>query len=228
MRYRSLSEIFPVWYPDIPSEEDMRMECQHRLAYAQRPEDMTDWIKREPCPYRQEAIAVVLHTLLSERCDEDEFRMASYVREEIETEIKRIIRRAFSDQIAEEMLHAEGVSERPSQPAVTSVRQTQRIDRLEQQVDYLWCEVEKLRTQRPENTLYCRYLIPNDVWSMEEMEQQLKEIIHSPATTLVAYLREREQKKFMQFYNESAVTIYNYLNNRYTLHYKLSNFQKAW
>lgn len=54
---KNLSQIFPINYPNPPSEEDLQFEVQDMLRYADSPMDILDTINKIPCPYYRKAIA---------------------------------------------------------------------------------------------------------------------------------------------------------------------------
>lgn len=54
---KNLSQIFPINYPNPPSEEDLQFEVQNMLRHADSPMDILDTINKIPCPYYRKAIA---------------------------------------------------------------------------------------------------------------------------------------------------------------------------
>lgn len=142
MNHRSLSDIFPAYYPP-PDEEDMVRKCRAHFATAQRVEDITRWIERESCPYMREAYAESMRLIISQSAVDDDmdYFVRADIRDEIEACLNRIIRYSHTDQLAEEMCMSEQPvthNETPHQQHVTA---------MEKQLNYLTQEVANIKNQ---------------------------------------------------------------------------------
>lgn len=177
MNHRSLSDIFPAYYP-LPDEEDIARKCRAHFATAQRVDDLTRWIEHEDCPYMREAYAEGMYQVICQGIDEDDidYTMNAATREDVETTLNRIIRFSRTDQLAEEMC----ISEQPI-PHSNSPRE-QHITAMEKQMAYLTQEVAAIKSQlaTPSPSLmwptYCPNVAEADKYAFEN---QVRSICHS-------------------------------------------------
>lgn len=108
MRYRALTDIFPVGYPFLPSEAEVRRQCRKWLDMAYDDYNLliiTGEINRIVNPYLKEYTTVVMHNLLlKEASDPDsEYRINSTCLEALEADFRRIIGNAWNEQVQENM-----------------------------------------------------------------------------------------------------------------------------
>lgn len=105
---KNLSQIFPINYPNPPSEEDLQFEVQDMLRHADSPMDILDTINKIPCPYYRKAIASMTpcHWHDMEHMGKEP---AVYIDSEghgritwinIDADIRKIIKQANAEQIA--------------------------------------------------------------------------------------------------------------------------------
>ncbi|MCQ2311174.1 MAG: hypothetical protein MJZ64_05430 [Paludibacteraceae bacterium] len=142
MSHRSLSDIFPAYYP-LPDEEDIARKCRAHFSTAQRVDDLTRWIEHEDCPYMREAYAEGMYQVICQGIDENDmdYMMSTATREDVEVALNRIIRFSRTDQLAEEMC----ISEQPI-PHSNSPRE-QHITAMEKQMAYLTQEVAAIKSK---------------------------------------------------------------------------------
>lgn len=109
------------------------------------PEDIYRWIDRETCPYMREAYAGTCLMLLEEWQEDEEHRLRYDVREVAELELRKIIRYAQTDQIAEERLAAElGVKDNP---ATRDASLTERMNQMELRMGQMSQEIAELKAR---------------------------------------------------------------------------------
>lgn len=142
---RDISAIFPDYYIGAPDEQFVRRRCATHMGEATMPEDIYRWIDRETCPYMREAYAGTCLSLLEEWQEDEEHRLRYDVREMAELELRKIIRYAQTDQIAEERLAAElGVKDNP---ATRDASATEHLLQLQLQVSQLVKDVAELKAR---------------------------------------------------------------------------------
>lgn len=108
MRYRPLTDIFPVGYPFLPSEAEVRRKCRQWLDIAHDEYNLliiTGQINQIVDPYLKEYTTVVMHNLLyKEAADPDsDYRLSTTCLEALENDFRRIINNAWSEQKSESM-----------------------------------------------------------------------------------------------------------------------------
>lgn len=106
-----LSNIFPIGYPNIPTQEDLNFEVQDLLCHSQSPFDIIHYINDITCPYYRKALATLVpitwHTM--ERNgkppavfeDMDGHRIITWLN--IDSDIGRIIKQANAEQVEIEL-----------------------------------------------------------------------------------------------------------------------------
>lgn len=142
MNHRSISNIFPLYYPQ-PDEEDIARKCRAHFYTSQLPNDLTRWIEREQCPYMREAYAEIMLQIIAQGIEEQDmdFYVKPDVREEVESTLNRIIRYSRTDQLAEEMFKTE-----QPQPNNNTPRE-EHMNAMEKQIMYLTNEVKQIKEQ---------------------------------------------------------------------------------
>lgn len=148
LTHRSISEIFPPYYP-LPDEEDIARKCRAHFSASQMINDLTRWIEREQCPYMREAYAETMLQIIAQGNEEQD--MDLYIRpdarDEVESTINRIIRYSRTDQLAEEMCQTE--QPLPNSPAPRE----EHMNAMEKQIMYLTNEVQQIKQQLTQPTV---------------------------------------------------------------------------
>lgn len=164
MRYRSITDIFPVGYHFLPSEVEVRRQCRRWLDIAHDEYNLliiTGQINQIVDPYLKEYTTVVMHNLLLQEAAnlDSDYRLNNTCLEALETDFRRIISNVWNEQIRESMNTAydreEGIhveqdtrdvqtlettSEANMQLILSEIRRAHaRIDKMEgRNAAYLW------------------------------------------------------------------------------------------
>lgn len=106
MRYRPLTDIFPVGYPFLPSEVEVRHKCRQWLDIAHDDYNLliiTGQINQIVDPYLKEYTTVVMHNLIIQEAanPDSDYRLNSTCLEALENDFRRIISNAWSEQVKE-------------------------------------------------------------------------------------------------------------------------------
>lgn len=225
MTFRNLSDIFPDFYLGVRDEELLRRMVDAHLEECFGVEDLYNWIERLPDPYLREACTVITDARIRERTkdEDDDFRMnVQLYEEQVLPNLKRIMRYAQTDQIAEEMLYEEGA--RSVTQTCPQVEKQSRLDRLEEQVSYLTHEMQKMRNAPTKST--CPYIIPNDYKSADEIDNELRQAAIKDAPTLSNYLMRAAKIGYLNFGQDSKKTIFATLAALYPISYQYDNFKR--
>lgn len=103
----SLSHIFPVGYPNIPTQEDLNFEVRDLLCHSESPFDIIHYINDIHCPYHRKALALLVppqwHSMEQDGTHPAIFEdMDGYLRItwlNIDSDIRRIIKKANAEQV---------------------------------------------------------------------------------------------------------------------------------
>lgn len=230
MTYRPLADIFPPYYLGTTDEETLRRVVDMHLNDCYSPDDLHAWIARRSDPYEREAYAVLTIQRIHERSadEDDEFRLdPTLFAETVEPHLRRIIRHAQTDQLAEEMLTQEAAQ---SAHAEMPQQETHhRFLRLEQQVAYLTHEVDKLRAGAMRRDT-CPYIIPSHIKSQDDIDSDLRRFAALSAQKFADHLHRMQAAEYLDFGTDSAADIYQHMDRCYHIGrlYHLNTFQKAW
>lgn len=103
----SLSNIFPVGYPNVPTQEDLNFEVQDLLRHSESPFDIIHYINNIDCPYYRKALAILVpptwHSMEQNGKapaifeDMDGYQIITWLN--IDSDIGRIIKKANSEQV---------------------------------------------------------------------------------------------------------------------------------
>lgn len=153
LRLRTYDEIFPATYLNRPDEDTLCRRVRAHLWEVQLPRDVYEWIERMDDPYLREAHATACMHEIADRTADGEGFCNSYVREEVENHLGRIIRYAQSDQVAEEMLASD---ENPTAPMRYDASLEERVHNLEQLVGKLLSDAKTPKSDnKPHWPTYC-------------------------------------------------------------------------
>ena len=118
----SLSNIFPIGYPNIPTEGDLDFEVQDLLRHSESPFDIIHYINDIECPYYRKAFAILVppkwHTMERDGKtpavfeDMDGYYITTWLN--IDSDIGRIIKKANAEQV--ELEQTPKTSETPKTP----------------------------------------------------------------------------------------------------------------
>lgn len=147
MLHRSISDIFPAYYPP-PDEEEIACKCNNHLDDAQMPMEVYKWIEKIDCPYMREAYAeCTWQQLYERRMDSDEEHLCgirAHVLEDIYDNLKHIIRQAQSEQLTDQLLVCDVM-----EPIVANHHsQVPELQHIQGQLDYLKEEIEQLKKDK--------------------------------------------------------------------------------
>jgi hypothetical protein len=103
----SLNHIFPVGYPNIPTQEDLNFEVRDLLCHSDSPFDIIHYINDIHCPYHRKALALLVppqwHSMEQDGTPPAIFEdMDGYLRItwlNIDSDIRRIIKKANAEQV---------------------------------------------------------------------------------------------------------------------------------
>ena len=103
----SFSNIFPIGYPNIPTEEDLDFEVQDLLRHSDSPFDIIHYINDIECPYYRKAFAILVppkwHNMERDGKnpavfeDMDGYYITTWLN--IDSDIGRIIKKANAEQV---------------------------------------------------------------------------------------------------------------------------------
>lgn len=135
---RSLRDIQTIVrdYPLAPDEYDLRRLCNAHLEGLQQPNDITDWIDREPNPYLRELYATQATLIIKEYIADGTWGGNAGLYDPIFEELNHIARRAFGEQVGDNLYQAEkNAYTQPLQEAV--VQTVPLMQKLQEQMDYM-------------------------------------------------------------------------------------------
>ena len=103
----SLSHIFPIGYPNIPTQEDLDFEVQDLLCHSEKPFDIIHYINDIHCPYYRKALATLVpptwHSMEQNGKppaifeDMDGYHIKTWLN--VDSDIRRIIKKANAEQV---------------------------------------------------------------------------------------------------------------------------------
>lgn len=230
MEIRPSTDIYPPYYLDPPQDEEVRRECMaHLNDSVQVARDVYGWIDRKNCPYRREHYAGMMTQCISELL-EDGFQINYELRLEVEAKLLKIIRYAQTDQVAMEIVAKERQQQLPdSRPeyAVDPERYTheERMQHMERQVDNLTRLVERLVKEK--ETHVCSYIMPGQIKTMVEIDQELRDACGHSGPTLAKYLKKAQALRYVDFRGDGLPTLYETLRSYYTMHCGYDAFYRA-
>ena len=107
MNLPRLNHIFPLDYPNPPTEEDLNFEVQDLMRHSESPFDIINYINDISCPYHRKAIATLVpptwHSMEQDGKapaifeDMDGYRRITWLN--IDSDIRRIIKKANTEQV---------------------------------------------------------------------------------------------------------------------------------
>ena len=230
MTYRPLADIFPPYYLGTTDEETLRRVVDMHLNDCYSPDDLHAWIARRPDPYEREAYAVLTVRRIHERSldpDDDFCLRPDVFAEAVEPPLRRIIRHAQTDQLAEEMLTQEAAQSAHGETPRQELHS--RFERMEKQMAYLTHEVEKMKANALRRDT-CPYIIPSHIKSQDDIEADLRRVATLSAQKFADHLRRMQSLRYLDFGTDSAADIYAHMDRCYHISqlYHLNTFQKAW
>lgn len=218
LQLRTYDQIFPSSYYNRPDEDEIcRRVCAH-LSNAQLPRDVYEWVERMDDPYLRETYATGCMLEIVERTANGEGFNNSYIREEVENHLSRIIRYARNDQMAEEMLVAE---KNPTIQPRYEASLGERVATLERLIEQL---VQDKNHVAASGVL--TYIVPSTFKSMEDVEAELREASKEGAASLARYMHRAEKIGLMNFGGDSKQDILNIVNAHLGTDYKYNYWRR--
>lgn len=227
MRYRPLTDIFPVGYPYLPSEVEVRRKCRQWLDIAHDEYNLliiTGQINQIVNPYLKEFTTVVMHNLLLKEAADpsSDYRLSSACLEALENDFRRIINSAWDEQIQGEKDAAYEAEEeqRIGPTPAAALFTTARMDRLEEQMAYLMQEVQNMKRQpdkndsaiQPAKFLYIRSDNPAEIKDIEDTMRIY--IAGNKPSELCTYLFENEGQLFKKMPKHADV-VFSCISDRW-------------
>lgn len=204
MRYRSLTDIFPVGYPFLPDEEEVRRQCLkwwYQVFEAQSLLPLTEHLSTIVDPFVREYSVSAMHAIIEKELasEDSEIRISPDAREALENDFRRIIRRAHTDQLMDKMDTIEQqIDITPLPNIVTSYSETlvDDVAFLKQEVARLSQIVEQRITENAISSLPTAPVSINwtfiDLWLMpkNEIADENAEDYTNFHTVLNGYIRQ--------------------------------------
>lgn len=205
MRYRPLTDIFPVGYPFLPTEAEVRRKCRQWLDIAHDEYNLliiTGQINQIVNPYLKEYTTVVMHNLLLKEAADpySDYRLNNACLEVLENDFRRIIRNAWNEQGDEEMACATEEKGLIRPNSTDTLHSTSRMDRLEEQMAYVLHEVHKMQ-HNPNNgaaaPLKFQYIKSENPVEIKEIEDTMAiYVCGNKPSELCKYLFQNEGSLF--------------------------------
>lgn len=202
---RSLRDIQTIVrdYPLAPDEYDLRRLCHAHLEGLQQPDDITDWIDREPNPYLRELYATYTTLLIKEYCADGMMNNSYGMWEPVYEELNHIARRAFGEQLSDNLYHAEkNAYTQPLQEAV--VHTVPLMQKLQEQMDYLserMDDVERKLSSADDDPHWPYYTSQAKEEDKQFFEMYLRKICSTPSKNRTQqihnYLNIKEKEKLI-------------------------------